>query len=908
MPCPNETDDNKREIDVRRRTFIKTTGALAGAGLLGLGPAATNVSAQEGVSAEFTNVRVQEALHAWERGYRGRADRALALTDSGTDSRHPDLGPWSGVTATTEDGELETDGNPFAETGGNIGPQTPKLLGWHNDNTRFGDFSQPRDENSHGTHVASIMAGSGRASAIDSDRYEEDEPRTVLALGDTVTYEVDAEAGTGVFASAYGDAIELVIEGPDGRELATSNGASGTSETTFENNVAETATVHDDGVATYTVHVRAIEGELVSAGRVDRIAIGAFIHPEDTVGDRVSDGNLSLHAGLAPNAGIVSITDLGTATADLGDHAEAFAETFNIRAVNMSWGFVGGLPLGAAGGVLDSTVEDVRNIAEAGVLSVAAAGNSAAPTQSGAPAIANEAISVVATGPRDGIAGYSSGGLAAIDDETDEEYMKPDVTSIGGKVNVLEIAAQTGEPEEEVTEDDGDSAATDADLEPVVAADDLTDEEVTPNTDLSSDITGNLEYKPELADEVVNALTLDTGGAEALRQGARREGTGEDGVRDYSGKAGTSMASPSVCGSAGLVADAMEEDAPSAIALPEPAAADRDDVLRLKQVILATATETALTAAPYHRAKAPTYTFGGRDPWEGFGRTNVGPAIDAVTRDLTDSTVSGVVGLDVPRDERAVAGHVVTTEPGEFSCTVDFSHLSGGNAGATTGDPHLDLFAYDAQNPAENTGDPTIVARDAGTDGDAEVSFSVGPEDLDENGGERVFFVVAKLVNLPGLVTGFDARAHLDLSTAFDAAGLIVDGAREDDATIFTGGQTNRTELDIEVLNPEGQEVLVRDTVPDDWEVDEDNGDVEATTPALSGGTHVYFGLDDPRDVYEELTHFAQAPDDVGNSDTYTFGPIAVTTDTDDDGTLTDRDWIDIGGTSKTVIVSGQGT
>ncbi|MFL9629279.1 hypothetical protein, partial [Aeromonas jandaei] len=85
-------------------------------------------------------------------------------------------------------------------------------------------------------------------------------------------------------------------------------------------------------------------------------------------------------------------------------------------------------------------------------------------------------------------------------------------------------------------------------------------------------------------------------------------------------------------------------------------------------------------AAPYHRAKAPVYTFGGRDPWEGYGRVNVGPAIDAVTRDITDGTVSGTMGLEVPRDERAVAGHVSTTEPGEFSCSVEFSNYSGGNA------------------------------------------------------------------------------------------------------------------------------------------------------------------------------------------------------------------------------------
>ncbi|MEM4780097.1 MAG: S8 family serine peptidase [Halalkalicoccus sp.] len=902
MSDENDTDRaaDLIETGVSRRSFVQTVGLLAGGAALGSGAIPT--AADEGVDPDFTNVRVQEALHAWERGYRGRADRSLALTDSGTDSRHPDLGPWNGVTATTDEG-FEVDGNPLAGTGGAVVPDTPKLLGWHNDNTRFGGYERPRDSNGHGTHVASIMAGSGRASAIDSSRYTEDEPRTTLLLGESLSYEVEAEAGTGVFGSVYGDAIELFVEGPDGEELARATGAAGTSEETFQNNVVETPTVHDDGEAIYTVHVTALEGELVSAGRVERLAVGAFRHPEETVGDRTDDGDLSLHAGMAPNAGIVSLTDLGTATADFADHAEAFAETFNTRAVNMSWGFVGGLPLGAAGGVLDGTVDDVEAIAEAGILSVAAAGNDAAPASgNGAPAVASEAISVVATDPLDGISSYSSGGIAGID-QSGEPYMKPDVTAPGGEVNVLDIAAQTGEPEDEVTTEEPDSAAADADLEGWS----YEDSDLAPKTEFDDAITGDADYGIDLASEVRDALSIDSDLVSSLSRGGYREGDGRDGVRDYTGKAGTSMAAPSVCGAAGLVADAMEADAPGAIALPEPGSTNYEDVLRLKQVILATASETALTAAPYHAAKAPIYTFGDRDPYEGYGRLNLGPAIDAVTRDITDASVSGAVGLDVPRDERAVAGYVSTADPGEFAADLSFGHYGGANAGATKGDPHLDLFVYDAQNPDPLTGEPAVVAKDAGITGDADVSWSVSPADLDANGGERVFYVVAKLVNVPGVVNGFDVQAHLDLGTEFDAAGLIVDGEREDSGSVFTGGQTNRTELDVEVLNPEGEEVLVRDTVPEGWEVDEDNGDVEATTPAFGGGTHVYFGIDDPGDAYEELTHFARAPDDVEESDRYAFGPVAVTTDTGD-GTLTDREWIDVSGTERTVTVAAEET
>ena len=73
----HEQHDN----DLSRRTFVKLAGAATGASLFGVGTAAS-ASATGSVDSIYRNVRVREALNVWECGYRGRADRALALTDS----------------------------------------------------------------------------------------------------------------------------------------------------------------------------------------------------------------------------------------------------------------------------------------------------------------------------------------------------------------------------------------------------------------------------------------------------------------------------------------------------------------------------------------------------------------------------------------------------------------------------------------------------------------------------------------------------------------------------------------------------------------------------------------------------------------------------------------------------------
>jgi subtilisin family serine protease len=815
QPVSDDRTDDEPAVEhgVSRRTLLQATGAVAGAGVLGIGGVGDAAAASGDVEDRYRNWRAWEATHAWERGYRGRTDRTISLTDTGIEARHPDDGPWNGVQVLLDDGNPTLEGgDPFAFVDGTVEPTTPKTVGWYDAGDRYGNYDKPRDPNGHGSHVTSIMGGTGQAGTVDRDTVTQEEPRTFLSavIGNELEYEVDARAGTGVYGSAYGELIEVRIEGPDGKTRDTA-GIGINDSSTYDNNVA-VAPAAESG--TFTIYVQAAEGETASTAYVESVNVGAFQDPQNTVGDRTADGGTGIHTGLAPNQSVVGLQGLSQPTVDLGNNAEWFAETFNMRAVNMSWGYIGGLPIGAAGGAISELPSYIKDIAEGGILTVAAAGNSATPANgNGAPAAADEAISVVATGPRDGISGYSSGGIGAvdedeIDDDTDGAYMKPDVTAPGGTVTDLVNAVEAGDPTE-----------------------------------------------PE---------------------------SNQDPIRDYTGIAGTSMASPYTNGIAGLVANAMEFDAPDSISLPEPAATGLDDVLRLKQVLLATATETVFTAAPYHRAHAPAYDFGGRDPYEGYGRVNPGPALDAVARELTDGTTTETTGLRIPDDERAAAGYV-ESGPGAFDVSVSFSHYSGGDQGQAKGDPHIDLFVYDAETPAEH-GEPNVVARDAGLTGAPSVSVTT-----DE---PTTYYVVAKLVNVPGGLNGDDIQAHfdltLDIGQPFTAA-----GTRTDDGSVFTGGQTDEINLSVEA----SEAVELRDVVPIEWNVLTDYGDVESVDAAPDKGVqYVYFTGGTGESV--SATYFAEAPDETTLSNAYTFGPAEVSTDGDT--------WYGVSGTSDTNLVVGQ--
>lgn len=827
--------NNTNGIRLLRRRFMQLAGAASVASLFGV--KAVETSSADKFNSDFANPRVQEARKAWIKGFRGQSNRTLGMLCHGLEARHPDLGPWNGIRA-IPDGEKGLDlvhenlkrlevpddirffegsfgpnaGNtrkehPFTAPGNvdrveahlfarppfvarglkllletsdgtvikqfqgpsphsalaaqinpgkdyvfavettfpnnaqanytldanyqtdkpnggtdpfaNIKPNkatsaTPKVVGWYNEDYELSEATaKPRSgpRFGRGTAIASIMAGSGRASTIDGTTVTQDEPEKILRSGDALTYQVETKPDRGVYGSAFGENIEVEIIGPDGQVLhqAVHGYPSGQSGNNRTNVVVENITVHDVGTKTYKVNIRPMErhshlqGKSVNQpstmARVKRVSVGAFKEPATTDGDR-TEGDPTLHAGVAPNSGLLGLSGMYKTREDIQHLAEDFAQLFNVRAIHIAFGF--GTRPGVTAGKF-SAVESIKSLAKAGILPISQTEDIAPASQPDrAAAVADESIMVVETGPHDGIWTGSNSDPGAIDEDGDGAYRKPDVTAPGGEFvpDKFYTTADSGDP-----------------------------------------FRAEHEQSP---------------------------------IRAYN-EQGTVLQAPFVVGTAGLVAQALEEKAPKGIAIPPPSDAGYSDTMRLKQTILATATETPFTAKPWHR-REPQYNFGGHDPIEGWGRVNIDTAVEAAARNLTPpgcckrgenrqrsgvTKIKETVGLDVPRHSRAVAGHVSGT-PTVYKASVDFTKYTGENKKLAEGPPHIDLFVYDAENPAKH-GTPNIVAKSSAIQGSTTLEFATSHQSKKGAQG-GTYYVVAKLVNVPGAANSFDIKAYFDLS------------------------------------------------------------------------------------------------------------------------------------------------
>ncbi|WP_266074808.1 S8 family serine peptidase [Haladaptatus caseinilyticus] len=122
---------------------------------------------------------------------------------------------------------------------------------------------------------------------------------------------------------------------------------------------------------------------------------------------------------------------------------------------------------------------------------------------------------------------------------------------------------------------------------------------------------------------------------------------------------------------------------------------------------------------------------------------------------------------------------------------------------------------------------------------------------------------------------------------------LTVTGSRSDDGSAFTGGQTDQVDISVRSVS---YVATVRDTIPAEWTVDADYGDVERVETA-GDVKHVFLGSVAPTDGEVTRTYFAEAPDDTSDTGQYTFGPAEA------ESAKTDDDWIAFGGTETNTVV-----
>ncbi|MFW9914059.1 MAG: S8 family serine peptidase [Candidatus Thorarchaeota archaeon] len=330
-------------------------------------------------------LRVRPVL--WDVGYEGLSALSTAICDTGIDDSHPDF----------EDRIIAWQDFVGADVDSN--------------NDEYTDFS---DRNGHGTQVASIIAGSGKASengfsnitgsGIFGNSNEEASFYLTFALEETSNLTFDttyygAEAVTGRL---------LELAAPDTWEVLESSSAFSTNFTWSVDSVP---------AGSYAA--------LFSSG-APLIGHGISVQLRSTANNY---GNYSrIYQGIAPKTKIVAIKvldDHGIGDSqnflDAFDWIKSHRDEYNISVVNLSLGF------DAIAFGIDRAVETLAK--DFGIIVVAAAGNMGS-SSSGifSPGSAEEAITVGAVNAANEIAYYSSIGSSS----KNVGSVKPDILAPGG--------------------------------------------------------------------------------------------------------------------------------------------------------------------------------------------------------------------------------------------------------------------------------------------------------------------------------------------------------------------------------------------------------------------------------------------------------------------------------------------
>lgn len=155
---------------------------------------------------------------------------------------------------------------------------------------------------------------------------------------------------------------------------------------------------------------------------------------------------------------------------------------------------------------------------------------------------------------------------------------------------------------------------------------------------------------------------------------------------------------------------------------------------------------------------------------------------------------------------------------------------------------------------------------------------------------------------------------------AADAYFFEVVGERNDEASVYTGGQTARLAFSVEPgwVPDDHHTAAVRDRIPSDWHVygegedesfGEANQEVERVEIDGEGGKLVYLTEAAVHGEEADYRYFARVPDDPAATGTYTVGPVQVQPDNPDQiATVDVGQWMDVPGTTEDDIVIGQGT
>lgn len=226
--------------------------------------------------------------------------------------------------------------------------------------------------------------------------------------------------------------------------------------------------------------------------------------------------------------------------------------------------------------------------------------------------------------------------------------------------------------------------------------------------------SGDEDRKPDLA---APGGSDNQGLILAADSNANDDGFASDGAAsDYTPFKGTSMASPFIAGCAALVIDALQQSGVTwdfTGASGEPLA----DVMKVKQLLLMTASESNNTRESGSNASNPTLNRGSKDSEEGYGVVNADAAVDAVRLSPLADSVNISESSDTTfgsgaTDKRVWARRINLTSGKAVNLGVSVTEDISGSA---------DFDAYIYRETPDAYGNPVILASStgAGTSGTA---------------------------------------------------------------------------------------------------------------------------------------------------------------------------------------------